>query len=702
MYTDYGGGATGADGSALRVRGKGELSFVFWGRLFKNIPMRVMSGLTSPFLMGLKFLRAYRFTISVASRWGSFVVGSRRYSGKFKDRDKTKYKNRVRPTTRTAQQVLKVIEDADVDEEIQHMKFGGFSPELADQEEMRRIIWNHRQIFKGLGNINVGVHKIQLKEDAVPYVAPARRLSRSEQETEKAMVHKLVEAGILEPAVSQSAARNVFVPKKDSGLRCTGDFRGVNIHTVPDRYPAEDPRVHLEWLASKAIYTSVDLKDGYYQIKLDPASRPWTAVRTCGGLFQYTRLAQGHPMIGHFGVRRTRLRIRERFGWSGLNKDVTAVVKSCLLCNVMNATRPKRQGRFGKYQVSRRWELVAMDVLEISPASKRGNRKVLVIGDTFMRFCVAVPLKNELAETVARAVLNYWVLSFGPPEKLLSDRGKTFVGKVIKNMCEAIGTKKISTSPYHPQTDGMIERMNRTICKDIRSRVAFDDSDWCEHVALACYRYNTSVHSATGMTPFRAMFGSEAFDFDAGIALRAGNDERTVEDLATSLRDTHDALYKASKRSRDGAEKAYNRAVREQRFDVNERVLVYNPIDDIQKGRKLRTPWLGPYRVKEVLSPIAYLLESEVEHRIARVHVNRLTRISGDARETMDPREGVFPDTRRLIRKILDRRGGETGAEYKVKSVGRRGYVWTSGQDLPPVVTNAYELMRKANTNQDD
>jgi hypothetical protein len=67
-------------------------------------------------------------------------------------------------------------------------------------------------------------------------------------------VRKLVAAGILEPCVSANASRNVFVTKKDFGLRCTGDFRGLNAQTVPDRYPSEDPKRHVEWFASKQYF----------------------------------------------------------------------------------------------------------------------------------------------------------------------------------------------------------------------------------------------------------------------------------------------------------------------------------------------------------------------------------------------------------------------------------------------------------------
>jgi len=100
-----------------------------------------------------------------------------------------------------------------------------------------------------------------------------------------------------------------------------------------------------------------------------------------------------------------------------------------------------------------------------------------------------VPVANEKASTVVRVILDEWMLRFGLPERLLSDRGKNLGSEVISKMCGMVGTRKIFTSPYHPQTDGFIERFNRKIMKDIRAFVYIDeDDDWDEHVSMACFR----------------------------------------------------------------------------------------------------------------------------------------------------------------------------------------------------------------------
>jgi hypothetical protein len=132
-----------------------------------------------------------------------------------------------------------------------------------------------------------------LKPDAVPACCPIRRRSPAQEDAERAEISKHLRNGILEPSVSPWAAANVFVPKKKGGLRTTTDFRQLNAMTVSDTYPMEDVRTTLDWLSGKKIFSTFDLKDGFFQVVLAEESRPLTAVRTVMGLVQYRRLPQG-------------------------------------------------------------------------------------------------------------------------------------------------------------------------------------------------------------------------------------------------------------------------------------------------------------------------------------------------------------------------------------------------------------------------
>eukprot|EP00171_Calliarthron_tuberculosum_P000048 IDg48t1 len=136
-------------------------------------------------------------------------------------------------------------------------------------------------------------HRINLKEGVNPVCQPLRRRSPKEEEIERAAMEKLLRMNVLEPSASPWAANNVIVPKKDSGVRVTTDFRALNNLTITDSYPMEDVRVILDWLAGKKIFSTFDIKDGFYHVLLEPDSRPLTAIRTVAGLLQYRRLPQG-------------------------------------------------------------------------------------------------------------------------------------------------------------------------------------------------------------------------------------------------------------------------------------------------------------------------------------------------------------------------------------------------------------------------
>ena len=267
----------------------------------------------------------------------------------------------------------------------------------------------------------------------------------------------------------------------------------------------------------------------------------------------------------------------------------------------------------------------------------------------------------------------------------------------MRSLCARVGTKKVFTTPYAPQTDGCVERFNATLCRDLAAFVVHE-TDWDKHVAFAVFRYNASRNSATGMTPFYAMFGVEAFEWDSclGLALRL---EEEPENVAERLAEAHAQLWKTSMKSRKAAQKQYDKAVVECQYSVGDRVMLYHPPGELEVGRKLRVPWLGPYRVVEKHSDCGYSIRSELGEKLARVHVNRLKKIpEGLLAEAGSPQQGLWPDVRREVRGILAKRGSGRRTEYKVRKAGRNGFVWTRKGDLPDVVVAAYEMSMKDRT----
>jgi Integrase core domain len=369
-----------------------------------------------------------------------------------------------------------------------------------------------------------------------------------------------------------------------------------------------------------------------------------------------------------------------------LKADLKNAVKSCRACHLSKHRLTRRQAKVIEWHPPARFHTVVMDTTEKFPASVRGHKKELVIGDLFTRFVIAIPIKDEAASTIATILFERWISVFGPPVRLVSDQGKPLVSAVVRHLCVRIGTNKIETSAYHPQTDGFVERYNRTLCEDI-AKFVMNEENWDVLVPLATFRYNCSRNSATGVSPYSAMFGMDALEFDAALGLELRIDDEP-EDLSSTMAKIHADLMSTGLHSRDVAATYYDRAVKECKYEVGDRVLLYQSQGAMEQGRKLRVPWLGPYRVVARQSSVGYTIKSEMSELEARVHVNRLRMIADDTdlSDVNQPKSGIWPDTKLILRSILSRKENDRGAEYQVRRRGRNGFISVPDIAIPDVV----------------
>ncbi|KAA8496244.1 Transposon Ty3-I Gag-Pol polyprotein [Porphyridium purpureum] len=397
----------------------------------------------------------------------------------------------------------------------------------------------------------------------------------------------------------------------------------------------------------------------------------------------------GPAWAGHFGRERMLRRLKGKFWWPKMRESIVAFLERCVHCAIERLPKmPRRvKGILAPWIPVRRFEIVAMDILTVSPTSADGNKKILVMIDLFTRYVACVPLKDESIDSVANAFLEGWVFRFGAPERLLSDRGVTFLSEVIESICASMGIRRIYTSPYHPEGNGMVERFNRTIMSEIRARITTTEKAWDRHVAMATYAYNTSFHDTTGVTPFQAMFGTPAPELDRDI-LFVGEEQVAAElNIEQALRKLHELMNTNTAHRRAQVERWYNARIADFGLVPGRRVLVFDPPMTAGLGRKLRQPWRGPYRIKEYTRWNNVILESEKDGSIARSHLNRLAVISPSVREsTLNPAiSGVFPDTRVLLRKIVEVNTAGEKMKLLVR-LGAAGPVWVDEEQLPPVI----------------
>jgi transposase InsO family protein len=143
-----------------------------------------------------------------------------------------------------------------------------------------------------------------------------------------------------------------------------------------------------------------------------------------------------------------------------------------------------------------------MDILGPLPKTEHGNRLLLVIFDRFSKLTRTVPLRTITALGVAKAFRDAWVFSYGPPRYFLTDNGTQFNATFFLSVCRELGIAKIFTTAYHPQTNGQVERFNRTIINSLRGYVERRQNDWYEYTSAITFGNNCRVHSSLNLDPF--------------------------------------------------------------------------------------------------------------------------------------------------------------------------------------------------------
>jgi hypothetical protein len=127
----------------------------------------------------------------------------------------------------------------------------------------------------------------------------------------------------------------------------------------------------------------------------------------------------------------------------------------------------------------------------------------------YLTRCAAEALPDAAASTVADALLRHVIFLHGCPVQLLSDQCPQFKGEVMQVISKALGMEQIFATPYHPQTNGLTKRINRTTKQILASFVNPFHQDWDTIIPFAIHAYNTSVQTSTLISPFRALYSRD-------------------------------------------------------------------------------------------------------------------------------------------------------------------------------------------------
>ncbi|KAL4154027.1 hypothetical protein QTP88_001860 [Uroleucon formosanum] len=311
---------------------------------------------------------------------------------------------------------------------------------------------------------------------------------------------------------------------------------------------------------------------------------------------------QCHDSIigGHVGIHRTIKKIKTQFNWRGLKEDVIEYIKNCESCQKGKvANRKVKQPMLITSTSSEPFEKIFLDIVGPLVTTLSGNTYILTLQDDLTKYSMGIALPNHQANTIAEAFVTNFVCTHGIPQTILTDQGTDFLSKIFTEVCKLLQINKINTSPFHPQTNGSLERSHRTLTEYLRHYVDKKLNNWDEYLPYAFFVYNSTEHTSTGYQPYSLLFGRR---LEIPIKLSHEpepryNYDNYYFDLKQKMQESHKIAKENLIKRKVKSKQIYDNNENSIEIHVKDQILLR---DKTQKN-KLNPLWIGPYEVTDVL-----------------------------------------------------------------------------------------------------
>ena len=362
-------------------------------------------------------------------------------------------------------------------------------------------------------------------------------------------------------------------------------------------------------------------------------------------VFRDRLLKLAHDKSAHVGVRGMRKLLGRKFTWPGMHSDICSFVKSCDVCLRINSSGNKRPLMVERRIVSVPFESVCVDLVGPLLKGKRGAKYLFTYVCLASRWPDAIPMRTASASEAAQCFIEV-ISRTGIPLRVLSDRGCIFLSKLMTDVCEMLGIDKLATSPYRPQSNGVVERMHGSL-KPMLSKAVDAGVDWVDFLPLALFALRQVPNRDLGYSPHCIVYGRDVLgplDVLYEGWVERPFDPVDVDEWLVSLNDRlaviSDSVVANQSVSSSKRAECLNKGVRDKPLEIGSQVLMRAP------GIKasLQAAWEGPYTIVHKSSNVSYKVTKGDGHpeRVAHrcnlkaytprpaLHVNAVTVVAED------------------------------------------------------------------------
>ena len=344
------------------------------------------------------------------------------------------------------------------------------------------------------------------------------------------------------------------------------------------------------------------------------------------------KLAHATPLAGHLGRNKTIRRVLQRFYWPGVCRDVANHCRCCPECQKAQSRRAQPAPLVPLPVMAEPFSCIAMDIVGPLPRSRSGHKYILVICDYATRYPEAVPLHSCEAERIAEELMKLFS-RVGIPKEILTDQGSNFTSRLLAELYAMLQVRAIRTTPYHPQTDGLVERFNQTLKAMLRRTVNQEGKDWDRLIPYLLFAYREVPQASTGFSPFELLYGRKVRGPLDMVKEQWEADEKSNESVVSYILAIQDKLASMAdlvgenmKKAQETQKHWYDLNAREKTLEPGEGVLILLPTS----SNKLLAQWQGPYTVEKRVSNVTYQVDMCNKRKRHRVfHINMLRQWHG-------------------------------------------------------------------------
>lgn len=216
------------------------------------------------------------------------------------------------------------------------------------------------------------------------------------------------------------------------------------------------------------------------------------------------------PTSGHAGIQRMTNNIKKYYFWPGMTNDIKDFVLKCDNCQRNKHGKHTKQPMQITTTAKSAFEKIYLDIMGPIERDEDENAYILTIQCELSKFIEAYPLKSKETKVVAKAFVDNFVLRFGIPNEIATDRGTEFISSTMCEVATLLNIQKVQSTAYHHQSIGALENSHKHLGAFLRIVTKNQTNSWSSWIPYFCFSYNTTVHSETQYTPFELVFGKIA------------------------------------------------------------------------------------------------------------------------------------------------------------------------------------------------